>query len=109
MHHFGKIGNGDVVALMQEIEKEKEQLLRGDSQPTETGTAGTSPAPENSNVPPTAPDAPEPPEAVKTEVKDDTITIAPTSTDLGNNDAKMEDADKPAEQKPVEAFTADAP
>ncbi|KAH8119730.1 THO complex subunit 1 transcription elongation factor-domain-containing protein [Phellopilus nigrolimitatus] len=33
LHHFGKIGNGDVIALAQEIEKEKERAQRGESQP----------------------------------------------------------------------------
>ena len=33
LHHFGRIGNGDVVLLAREIEKEKERLQREDSQP----------------------------------------------------------------------------
>ncbi|KAI5115877.1 hypothetical protein M0805_001137 [Coniferiporia weirii] len=33
LHHFGKIGNGDVITLAQEIEKEKERVQRGESQP----------------------------------------------------------------------------
>lgn len=109
LHHFGKIGNGDVLALVQEIEKEKEQYLRGDSQPSGTGTTGTSPGPENTSVPPNAPDAPDASDSVKTEAKDVAITIAPADTDLGNDDAKMEDADKPAEQKPgTNTIDADA-
>ncbi|TDL19394.1 hypothetical protein BD410DRAFT_774040 [Rickenella mellea] len=31
LHHFGKIGNGDIVLLAQEIEKEKEREKRGES------------------------------------------------------------------------------
>ncbi|THH10391.1 hypothetical protein EW145_g1367 [Phellinidium pouzarii] len=33
LHHFGKIGNGDVITLSQEIDKEKEREQRGESQP----------------------------------------------------------------------------
>lgn len=40
LHHFGKIGNGDVLLLAQEIEKEKERVQRGESQPA-TGESTT--------------------------------------------------------------------
>ena len=31
LHHFGRIGNGDVIALAQEIEKEKQRVAKGES------------------------------------------------------------------------------
>lgn len=54
LRYFGKIGNGDVIALSQEIEKEKERALRGEpaSAAVESFGAdrGTSPAPPPSTV-----------------------------------------------------------
>lgn len=83
-------------------------MLRGESQPSGTGTAGTSPGPENTSVPPSAPDPADSSDPVKTEGKDDAPSVGPKDTDLGSTDAKMEDADKPAEQTSISTTATDA-
>ncbi|EJC98817.1 uncharacterized protein FOMMEDRAFT_114065 [Fomitiporia mediterranea MF3/22] len=53
LHHFGKIGSGDAVLLAQEIEKEKERLQRGESQPASGPDRGNTPsAPTNTDSAP---------------------------------------------------------
>lgn len=55
LHLFGKIGNGDITLLAQEIEKEKERVARGDSQPANPPDGSSGPGTERLATPTATP------------------------------------------------------